>query len=171
MKLRNKNGFTLIEVLVVMAVIAIIGSIAVPKYTYFVERQKMSVDIIALKELQEMAQNYHDLSGNYPSESTDTRTSTEEMKSFVDAFYGSLGIEVKADYYILSSTIEGSFGADASSATGFQADVGGVYISAGTSKDDNYYFFIDQEGNACIASSAEYAYKSSESSASPVKVE
>lgn len=160
------------EVVIVIAVIAVIASIAVPKYTGFVERQKMSTDIIAMKQLKNMAENYKDLNGNYPSMPSKTKSNTEEMKSFVDAFYGPLGIEVKADYYILSSTIKNSFGADASaSSSGFQADLGGVYISAGVSKSDNYFFFIDEKGEVSIARSSDYAYKTSGSTESPLKVD
>jgi type IV pilus assembly protein PilE len=126
------------ELVIVIGVIAIIASIAVPNYTSFVERMKMKTDVIALKQLKEMSENYRDLNGNYPSMPSETHTNVEEMKSFVDAFYGPLGIEVKADYYILSSTIKGSYGADASGASsGFQADLGGVYITACESQSDS----------------------------------
>lgn len=174
MKINEKNGFTLIELLVVIAVLAIISSIAVPKYTNFVERQKMNMDIIALKQLRDMSQNYYDLNGNYPSQSSTknpTYTSEVEMKKFVSEFYGELGIEVKANYFLLSSDLKKSYGVDINGALGYQVDLGGVYITAGELEDEEYYFFIDSKGKASIASSSLFAYKTDGEVFSPVKVE
>lgn len=57
MKTQNK-GFTLVELLVVIAIIGIIAAIAVPQYSDYVARGKISEATGALSELRLRAEKY-----------------------------------------------------------------------------------------------------------------
>lgn len=53
-----KKGFTLIEMLVVVLIIGILASIALPQYTRAVEKAKVAQALITLKYMRERGQEY-----------------------------------------------------------------------------------------------------------------
>lgn len=54
--LRNKKGFTLIELIVVLAVLAIIMAIAVPRFTGVREQAKIDADMATLASIAKLAE-------------------------------------------------------------------------------------------------------------------
>lgn len=60
----SAGGFTLIEVMVTVALVAILSSIALPAYKSFVQRSRVPVALVALMSYQvRMEQRYQDVSG------------------------------------------------------------------------------------------------------------
>lgn len=57
-KLRNKKGFTLIELIVVLAVLAIIMAIAVPRFTGVQEEAKKETDRATLANIVKISEFY-----------------------------------------------------------------------------------------------------------------
>lgn len=66
--LRNKKGFTLIELIVVIAVLGIISALAVPKFVNIQDDAKASVDAQNLKLIQNAVEIYSAKNGSYPSD-------------------------------------------------------------------------------------------------------
>lgn len=58
-KLKNKKGFTLIELIVVLAVLAIIMAIAVPRFTGVKDKTKEDADIATLGLIAKTAEFYY----------------------------------------------------------------------------------------------------------------
>ena len=50
--MKNKKGFTLLELLVVVLIIGILASIALPQYTRAVEKAKLSEALTTLKSIE-----------------------------------------------------------------------------------------------------------------------
>ena len=63
----NNKGFTFIELMVVMAIIASIISIAMPRYFDGLERSKETALKQNLKEMREAIDHYHSDKGDYPA--------------------------------------------------------------------------------------------------------
>ena len=61
----NKKGFTLIEVMIVVAIIAIITSIAYPGYQQYVTRAKRAEAKSTLLELAQWMERYYTENGRY----------------------------------------------------------------------------------------------------------
>lgn len=57
--LKNRKGFTLIELIVVLGVLAIIMSISVPKYMSVKEQAKIDADIATLGQIAKLAELYY----------------------------------------------------------------------------------------------------------------
>ena len=68
MKTRCTSGFTLIELLVVMTIIAMLLTLAVPRYFHSVEKSKETVLRQDLSILREALDKYYDDNGKYPDE-------------------------------------------------------------------------------------------------------
>ena len=56
--MKNKSGFTLIEMLVVVLIIGILAGIALPQYNRAVEKSKVAQALITLKYMKEMGEAF-----------------------------------------------------------------------------------------------------------------
>jgi len=64
--LRNTKGFTLIELMIVIVIIGILSSIAIPSYFSSKEKAKMAATISEIKILEKMIQTYNIDHDSYP---------------------------------------------------------------------------------------------------------
>lgn len=58
-KIRNKNGFTLIELIVVLAVLGIISAITVPRFLGIQQQTKVDADKISVTSIAKVAELYY----------------------------------------------------------------------------------------------------------------
>ncbi len=63
---RRTSGFTLIEILVAVAIVGILCAIALPVYNNYINRAKMTVSISAMETIRKDLEDYHINFGNYP---------------------------------------------------------------------------------------------------------
>lgn len=66
--MKRKSGFTLVELLVVMAIIALLLSLAVPRYFGSVDRSKEAVLKEDLYLMRDALQKYYGDKGEYPAD-------------------------------------------------------------------------------------------------------
>ena len=69
--LRNEKGFTLIELIIVIAIIAIISAILAPSFSRMTMRSRLKADINTARELTRQAGLYNADQGDYPSDIQD----------------------------------------------------------------------------------------------------
>ena len=72
--LRNEKGFTLIELIIVIAIIAIISAILAPSFSRMTIRSRLKADISTARELTRQAGLYNADKGDYPSAINDLVT-------------------------------------------------------------------------------------------------
>jgi len=65
--LKNEKGFTLIELIIVIAIIAIISAILAPSFARMTARSRLKADISSARELTREAALYNADKGTYPS--------------------------------------------------------------------------------------------------------
>ena len=74
MKIHQKNGFTLIELIVVMAIIGVLLTVAVPRYFHSVDKSKEAVLHQNLQLTREALDKYFGDNGKYPDSLDDLVT-------------------------------------------------------------------------------------------------
>ncbi|QZY56986.1 type II secretion system protein [Crassaminicella profunda] len=119
-RMKNKKGFTLIELIVVIAILGILAGIVVPKFGGFTEKAKVEADKTACKTIQTavlVALTNEDISGT----GTITINNTGDTK-----FEKSDAITVKSDT-TLKAVMENLLGSDvkaqAKNKTKFEATI------------------------------------------------
>ena len=65
----DKRGFTLIELMIVVAIIGVIAAIALPAYRDYVKRARMSEVLNAIDAIATGVNEYHSAIGFFPSQS------------------------------------------------------------------------------------------------------
>jgi len=71
--LRNEKGFTLIELIIVIAIIAIISAILAPSFSRMTMRTRLKADISTARELTRQASLYNADQGQYPTNLSDLK--------------------------------------------------------------------------------------------------
>jgi len=64
---KNSKGFTLVEILIVVAIVGVLAAIAVPSYRYFLETARRTSSIAALDTLRTEMEGYVADQGGYPT--------------------------------------------------------------------------------------------------------
>jgi type II secretion system protein G len=63
---KNSEGFTLLELLIVVAIIGVIAAIAIPTYSSYVDKAKRTMAIAALDTIRKDLENFHIDNQRYP---------------------------------------------------------------------------------------------------------
>jgi prepilin-type N-terminal cleavage/methylation domain-containing protein len=103
---RSKAGFTLIELMIVVAIIGVLAAIAIPAYRDFVKRSRMSEVLAAFDAICTGAGEYHAALGYFPSASY----GTNNLAYFSEAYATVVLVDCSSSYYDLN--IKANFTSD-----------------------------------------------------------
>ena len=67
--MRSKRGFTLIELMIVVAIVGVLAAIAIPAYRDYVKRARMSEVLSAISAISMGASEYYSVLGFFPAPS------------------------------------------------------------------------------------------------------
>ncbi len=81
-KVKNKKGFTLIELMIVVAIVGILAAIAIPAYLDYTVKAKLSEVTAAMDMLATAAEEYHASLGTFPTSTISTTTTPNIADTF-----------------------------------------------------------------------------------------
>jgi len=95
-KFKNTKGFTIIELIVVMAIIGILVLLAVPKFMNHTQEAKFTKFISNTKQIENASERYYMDKNDWPRLS-DTPYSADQINAFSQKIYDATGKEVTLD--------------------------------------------------------------------------
>ena len=75
---RHSNGFSLVELLIVVAIIAVLGAIAMPVYRNYISAAKTKAAEAVLEQFPVLLEEYRAENGSFPPDGTYTYTETAD---------------------------------------------------------------------------------------------
>lgn len=100
---QSEKGFTLIELLMVIAIIGILSAIAIPAYSKYLDKAKISAAVCTLDIARKEIENYYNTYNNYP---TAINFVTGQDESGRAVFSPATTKEIQDNFFIVSSYLQ-----------------------------------------------------------------
>lgn len=134
--MRKDRGFSLIELMVVVAIIAILAAIALPSYRRYVVRTNRTEATTALSDLAAREERYYYSKNFYTDDLTDLNgTSAMNTKNYSFSLLASAATAAPATYDI-TATPTGKQASDDPDCQTISLNQAGQWSSTGTSTDN-----------------------------------
>lgn len=78
------KAFSLIELLIVIAIVAILSALASPYYADYIVRSKLANGLVILENLKEQATEYYSINGAFPTLANLNKVNTDYATNLID---------------------------------------------------------------------------------------
>ena len=86
-RLKSESGFTMVELIIVVAIMGIIGAVLVPQFSRTTQKARITTDISSVKAIQRQIDRYKAEFGNYPGTTAEAIMEALVDKKYVDSMY------------------------------------------------------------------------------------
>ena len=124
--MKQQKGFTLIEVLIVVAILGIIAAIAIPSYTSFMNKTRRVDAITILSELAGEQQRFLSENNRYGTSSADLGYATDPLLSEDGHYTVSIQNPTATSFILTATPVAGGAQAGDTECGAFTLNSGGV---------------------------------------------
>ena len=135
----NQHGFTLIELMIVVAIIGILAAVAIPAYQDYTTRAKISEVIGLAAAAKTSISEYYQTMGAMPSDASSAGVSTDASASqYVSAIAYTYGSDTASDITYTLTNLGSATGDIEFAGTGAATGVSWVCNGGGTTVDSKF---------------------------------
>jgi len=132
MSKRCRNGFTLVEILIVVVILGILAAIVTPRFASASESAKQASFITSLKSIASASEMYRTTYGIYPEDA-----SSGQLPSGMERW-------IREQDWTSTTPIGGIWDSERNGIDGFACAVGVHFNGSGVTRDDEYMQQIDE---------------------------
>ena len=96
-RLKSESGFTMVELIIVVAIMGIIGAVLVPQFSRTTQKARITTDITSVKAIQRQIDRYYAEFGNYPGTTAETIMKALVDKNYIDSIYKTVDDKLKVE--------------------------------------------------------------------------
>lgn len=104
---RSEGGFTLIELMLVLAIVAILTSIAVPAYSGYIERGRRAEGRAALDQAAQLLERYYTRTNTYSTTLADASIPATSSSGRYTLVVAAVAPDTIANSYVITATPTG----------------------------------------------------------------
>ena len=130
-KMKNQKGFTLIEVMIAVAILGIIAAIAVPSYSSFMTKTRRADAIVMLTDIAGEQQRFFSEQNRYATSMTELGYGADPLPSKEGWYSISVVTPTQTSYVLTAAPIAGEPQANDTECGDFTLNSGGVKDSGG----------------------------------------
>ena len=94
---KSESGFTMVELIIVVAIMGIIGAILVPQFSGTTDKARITTDISSVKAVQRQLDRYKAEFGNYPGNTAEDIMIALVDKDYIDSMYKTATNQLKVE--------------------------------------------------------------------------
>lgn len=94
---KSESGFTMVELIIVVAIMGIIGAVLVPEFSRLSEKARIATDISSVKAIQRQVDRYKVEFGNYPGNTAEDIMIALVDKDYIDSMYKTATNQLKVE--------------------------------------------------------------------------
>lgn len=133
MRIRNNKGFTLIELMIVVAIVGILGAIAYPSYADYVRKARRADGMTAVLNAANMMERCGSTFGRYDHANCANLLNANPSP---EGYYSVTGGNAGASTYTFTAAAQGKQLSDSGYCDDFAVDQAGVKTSSGSEGND-----------------------------------
>ncbi len=137
---RTQQGFTLIELMIVVAIVGILAAIAIPAYQDYIARSKVSEGLASLAEAKTSVSEYYSTNGTLATSATSIGIDTARTTPYTNGMsWVVASTQVRVQLTNINTAVDGTYVQLTGTRDTARKDIEWACTNSGAVADQKYY--------------------------------